>query len=335
MIKGKIVVLGATGTLGTYFVDQLVEEGYEVVAVGRRNVQEDYYAKKGVACAKVDICKLEDFQNLPQSGVEVVVHIAGSMPSRMVGYKEQNYIDVNITGTLNVLKYCRNADVSKYMFTQSHSDVAGYWNTGQYIDPNAPRSLIYKGDHSVYIISKDAAVYLIEHYHQEYGLQTIVFRLPTIYCYRPIFEMYVDGKPRVVAYRFLIKKAMAGERLEIWGDPKRAKDIVYVKDFNQMLIKAMNSDKAQGMYNVGTGVPTTLEDQIKGIATVFSPKDNPSKIVYCEDKASQDSYLYDIGNAIRDFSYTPAYSCIEMLQDMKQEMAGHRFDHLADADVTT
>lgn len=333
-MKGKIVVLGATGSLGTYFVDQLLEAGYDVVAVGRRNVKEEYYAEKGIDCAKVDIREPEDFQNLPQSGVEVVVHIAGSMPSRMVGYKAHNYIDVNISGTLNVLEYCRSAGVKKYMFTQSHSDVAGHWNTGQFIDPNAPRLLNLKGDHAVYIISKNAAVDLIEHYHQQYGLQTIVFRLPTIYCYRPILDMYVDGERRVIAYRYLIQKAIAGETLEIWGDPQCAKDIVYVKDFNQMLIKAMNSDKAQGMYNVGSGIPTTLEDQIKGIAQVFSPADNPSEIVYCPDKPSQASYLYDISNAVSDFGYRPAFGYIEMLEDMKKEMKGHRFDHLVDADVT-
>ena len=252
----------------------------------------------------------------------------------MVGYKAQTYIDVNITGTLNTLEYCRTAGVARYIFTQSHSDVAGHWNTGKFIDPNTTRLLNFKGDHAVYIISKNAAVDLIEHYHQQYGLQTIIFRLPTIYNYRPIFYMYVNGRQSVIAYRYLIKKAMAGEPLEIWGDPQRAKDIVYVKDFNQMVIKAMNSDKAQGMYNVGTGIPTTLEAQIKGIAQIFSPVDNPSEIVYCPGKPSQASYLYDISNAVSDFGYRPAFGYIEMLEDMKKEMNGHRFDHLVDADVT-
>lgn len=332
--EGVVVVIGATGTLGTYLVDELLSEGYSVVAVGRRNVQKCYYAKKNVTCARVDISKSDDFQNLPQAGVATVVHIAGSMPSRMVGYKAQTYIDVNISGTLNVLEYARTAGVARYIFTQSHSDVAGHWNTGKLINPNAPRLINFKGDHAIYIISKNTAVDLIEHYHQQYGLQTIVFRLPTIYNYRPISNMYVNGRKSVIAYRYLIKKAMAGEPLEIWGDPQREKDIVYVKDFNQMVIKAMNSAKAQGIYNVGSGIATTLEDQIKGIAQVFSPMDNPSEIVYCPDKPSQASYLYDISNAVSDFGYRPAFRYIEMLEDMKKEMMGHRFDHLVDADVT-
>ncbi|MCK4830577.1 NAD(P)-dependent oxidoreductase, partial [bacterium] len=124
--EGVIVVIGATGTLGTYFVDELVDKGYRVFATGRRNVKEDYYAAKGVRCALLDITEKEHLGTLPMKDIQAVVQIAGSMPSRMVGYDPQKYIDVNITGTLNVLEYCCKAHVKKFVFTQSHSDVAGY-----------------------------------------------------------------------------------------------------------------------------------------------------------------------------------------------------------------
>jgi len=332
--EGVIVVIGATGTLGTYFVDELIDKGYKVFATGRRNVKKDYYASKGVECALLDITWKEHFDRLPSKDVRAVVQFAGSMPSRMVGYNPQNFIDVNITGTLNVLEYCHKTNVNKFMFTQSHSDVAGKWNTGEFIPSDCPRSIIYTGDHAIYIISKCAAVDLIEHYHQEYGIQNISFRLPTIYSYRPVNEMYVGGEKRIIAYRVLIQMAMKGETLEVWGNPKISKDIVYVKDFTQMIIKAMESDNAQGIYNVGTGVSTTLEEQIKGIARVFSPADKPCKIVYRPEKPSQNGYLYDISNATQDFCYKPNYSYIEMLEDMKQEMNGHRFDHLDGVDIT-
>jgi UDP-glucose 4-epimerase len=329
-LRGKVLVLGATGTLGTYFVDELVESGYRVVATGRKNIRENFYTKRGIEYFTVDITKKSDFDKLPQTDISAVIQFAGSMPAKMAGYKPDNHIEVNVKGTLNVLEYCRKFGVKKYLFTHSHSDVAGYWNTGNLIPANAPRSLKYTGDHAVYIISKCSAVDLIEHYHQDYDIQTLVFRMPTIYCYQPHMEMFVAGKKRVIAYLHLIKKAMLGERLEIWGDPKIGKDIVYVKDFNQMLIKAMNSDIAQGIYNVATGVPTSLEEQIRGIAHVFSPVGRLCEIVYCPEKPSQNGYLYDISNATKDFGYSPAFTYISMLEDMKRELNGHRFDHLSD-----
>ena len=330
----KVIVFGATGTLGTYFVDELHSQGYEVWAVGRRNIVPDYYAKRGINCAQVDITNKADFDKLPQEGVDAVVQIAGTMPSRMVGYKPELYLEVNTLGTLNVLEYCRKTGIDSYHFTQSHSDVAGHWNTGELIPADAPRILNLKGDHAVYIISKNAAVDLIEHYHLDYGLRTFIFRLPTIYSYRPIFDMFVNGSAAPMGYRYLIKLAMESKPIEIWGDPTRAKDIVSVKDFNQLIIRAIESDQPKGIYNVASGMATTLEEQIKGVVEVFSPKDNPSNIVFRPEKPSQNSYLYDIQNARDELGYEPKYNYIDMLKDMKKEVSGCRFAHLECHDVT-
>jgi UDP-glucose 4-epimerase len=328
-----VIVFGATGDLGTYLVDELFEQGYKVIAVSKRNIVEDYYNNRGIECFKVDISRKADFKKLPTNGIDAAIHLSGAMPSRMEGYNSQLYIDVNTTGTLNILEYCRSNNIKQLLFTQSHSDVAGYWNTGEYIKPDAPRKLNYKGDHTVYIISKNAAVDLIEHYHQQYGLKTYILRLPTVYNYRPVFDMFVDGKAVPLGYRYLIQRAIQSEQIEIWGDPSVAKDIVYVKDFNQLVMKAMESGRSNGIYNVGTGVPTSLDEQIKGIVQVFSPNDKPSEIIYRPEKPSQNSYLYDIDNARLELGYEPKYDYIQMLKDMKKEMEGDRFKHLEGMNV--
>lgn len=328
------MVFGATGSLGTYFVDHLIAKGYVVWAIGRRNINKKYYSERGIYSESIDISKKEEFDKLPQKNIDSVVHISGAMPSRMEGYNPQIYIDVNISGTLNVLEYCRRIGVSSYLFTQSHSDVAGYWNTGEIIKPDSPRKLNLKGDHAVYIISKNAAVDLIEHYHLDYGLRTFIFRLPTIYNFRPIYDMYVNGENAPIGFMYFIQKALKSEPIEIWGDPKRSKDIVYVKDFNQLLNKAIECDLEKGFYNVASGISTTLEEQIKGVINIFSPKDNPSKIIYRPHKPSQNSYLYDIENAKKELGYKPEYTYLKMLKDMKKEMLSNRFEHLKDYDVS-
>ena len=123
-----------------------------------------------------------------------------------------------------------------------------------------------------------------------------------------------------MAYLVIIKKAIEGEPIEIWGDPTIAKDIVYVKDFIQMIEKAINSKTAQGMYNVGTGMPTTLEEQIKGIIEVFSKPDKKSSVIYRPEMPSQTSYFYDISRTKDDLHYEVEYPYLEMLRDMKKEM---------------
>ena len=123
----------------------------------------------------------------------------------------------------------------------------------------------------------------------------------------------------------MIEKAMNSEPLTIYGDGKYAKDMVYVYDCAQMICKAVEVDKEHGIYNVGTGVPVMIEEQIRTIVEVFSPKDNPSSITYLLEKTCAGGFLMDISNAVLDLHYSPQYDCRRLLEDIKQEMKVQRF----------
>ena len=162
----KILIIGATGSTGLYLTKHLSENGHKVVATGFKERNLDFYKDRDIEYITIDISKEEDFSKLP-TDVDCVVLLAGMMPARMEGYDPYKYININIIGTLNTLEFCRQNGIRKIIFAQSHSDVFGHWNTGEYIKDDASRILNYKGDHAVYIISKCAAIDLIEHYHQE------------------------------------------------------------------------------------------------------------------------------------------------------------------------
>jgi len=315
----KVQIIGATGSTGLYLTEELLIKQYKIVATGLKQRKNTYYKNNDIEYIAIDISQKSEFEKLPVD-ISCVVLLAGIMPARMEGYDPNKYFNINTIGTLNTLEFCRKNSIPKIIFAQSHSDVFGYWNTGEYIKDDVQRKLNFKGDHAVYIISKCAAVDLIEHYHQEYGIQSIVFRLPTIYCYWPDNTMYVNGTKKTMAYLTIIQKAIQGEPIEIWGNPKIPKDIVYIKDFIQLIENAINSKQAQGIYNVGTGIPITLDEQIKGIVEEFCSYDKKSKLVYKPEKPSQTSYLYDISKTQKDLGFKVNYPYSEMLKDMKREM---------------
>ena len=155
---------------------------------------------------------------------------------------------------------------------------------------------------------------------------TPAFRLPTIYLWAPEDQYFVDGIKRKIGYRILIDRAISGEALEVWGDPSRVKDMVYVKDFCQMLYKALFVKREKGHYNVGTGVGTSLLDQIKGIAEVFCSKDKKSEIIMKPEMPNAPQYIMDITPAKDELGYVPQYNYIEMLQDMKRNMEYEKYD---------
>ena len=196
---------------------------------------------------------------------------------------------------------------------------------GKPLEPYWPRKPIFTGDHAVYNISKCAAVDLIEHYHQEYGLKNFIFRLPNIYMYAPQMFYYVNGEKKYISYRYMIERAINGEDLEVWGNPDLGKDVIYVKDLCGMIFNCMFVNRESGIYNAGTGIKTTMREQVEGIISVFSPKDKPSKLIYCPEKRDCDDFVMNIDNIKEDLGYTPKYGYIDYLEDYKQERLAKRF----------
>lgn len=321
----KIIVFGASGDTGRYFVEYFLEhekkDEYQLIATGTRETDE--FAKLGVDYIPVNITNKIEFEKLPKNDVYAVVDLAGAMPARMKGYNPYKYIDVNITGTLNVLEYCRENHVDRILYAQSFGDIKDYGETELVLTPDMPRKFSFTTDHTIYVMSKNFAVDMIENYHQMYGLKRFIFRLPTIYLWSPIDRYYVDGKIRKIGYRILIDKAIAGDEIEVWGDSSRQKDMVYVKDFCQMLFKALFVNRSEGYYNVGSGVGTSLLDQIKGIVEVFGKEGNKSNIVMKPEKPNAPQYIMDITAAKEELGYSPQYDYLAMLRDFKMEMEKH------------
>lgn len=326
----KIIIFGATGNIGAYFTDyckaHLDEREYEIIAVGRRKT--DYFQNKGIAYINVDICKDEDFSQLPQEDIYAIVNATGLLPAYLKEYDPFAYIETNIKGSLRILEYARKTNTDRVLYTQTWAEQAGYWGKEEVLSPNMPTKLLYTGDHAFYSITKTMVVETMEHYKQEYGVKNFIFRLPNVYLYHPDKYYFVDCIKKPVAYRYMIDKAMKGEPIEMWGDPDAFKDVLYIKDLCQMMYKALFANVDGGIYNAGTGIRTTLRSQIEGIIDVFSPKDLKSEIIEKPEKSSFVSFVMDIENAKRDLGYSPEFTYIRYLEDYKKEQKLKRFDEL-------
>ena len=101
-----------------------------------------------------------------------------------------------------------------------------------------------------------------------------------------------------------------------------------MKDCVQIIVKSLSAESQGGLYNVGTGVGTSMREQIEGIVQVFSPVGNPSKIVECPEKQNTASYVMDVSKTISELGYKPQYDYISYLNDMKSEMENEPFGRL-------
>ena len=315
----SVVVFGATGTVGAYACLYLKEKGYRVTAVGHRKDDNGFFADYGIPYYSADISRKDNFGKLPKNGFDAAVNLAGMLPARMKGYCPQKYIDINVTGCINVLDYCVSVGCKRFVYSQSISDVAYLCGNKTPIPSDADSRFPLNNDHSVYSITKNAASSLIEHYSAKYGFKFFILRFPNIYLYHPNPKYFVDGVEKWQGYRLMIVKAMKSEPIAVWGDPGRVHDVVYVKDC---------CHAPSGRYNVGTGVGTTLEDQIRGIIEVFSPEGSKSELLYDPSKPSATEYVFDVSKTIELLGYRPQYDYLSYLRDFKKEMETQRFQKL-------
>ncbi|PIC77127.1 nucleoside-diphosphate sugar epimerase [Sporosarcina sp. P19] len=328
-----IVVIGATGFIGLYTVEKLIKSGYKVMATGNKNkIAGEYLESIGAKYIHFDMTDENDINKLPKEDVEGVILLGGLLPAnaKVNLDKDENaadYIKINTLGTINILEYCRKNRVKKLISTTTYSDVFKSWKKDIALKETEPRNFSLQGDHAAYAISKNASTDLIEYYSQQHGLSGAVFRLPPVYGIGPHDIIYDNGISKKSGITIFIEKAMKGEPIEVHGDPNLSRDIIYVKDVADAFVKAMKSDKTQGLYNMTSGVSLTLENQIKTVIDVFSDNEKSEILYRPEIKNSTPSYLFDMTKAKHDFDFVPEFSNYKkMMEDYKIEMESGRFN---------
>lgn len=330
-----VIVLGGTGFVGMYTVDELVKHGKRVVATGRNKALEQTVRSLGAEFVQLDVCVQEDFDKLPTDDVEGVIILAGLLPANAHAdlIREDNaadYFRVNVIGHINALEWCRKHNVRKFLSSCSYSDTSGAWGKGYAITEEEPRDFNFTGDHAVYVISHNAANDVMEYYNQQHGMQCCWFRFPPVYGVGPHGTILVNGKPYKSGVQTFIERAAAGEDIELWGDPHIKRDIVYVKDVARAYRLALGSDNALGLYNMTSGTQLDLQEQAEIIIDVFG-EGKGSKITYRPDKPNATpSFLYSMEKAKRDFGFVPAYvDYRSMMEDYKKELESGRWSMLS------
>lgn len=332
MDKKNILVFGAAGFMGTYLIEELLNQNYQITASDISSIGEKYYRDKNIPYIHVDITKYEEFSKLKQESYDAVIHLAATQPANVSAqnYDPKDYINVNINGTLNILEFCRINKVKKIIYASSHRNTQGLWTSlNRPIHEEDGRSIKYSGQYSMFSISESAAQDCVLHYQEEFGLKAIIFRLPPVYGYGPHTEIFFDGKPIKTGFQIFMEAAMAGKPLEVWGDCLKGRDIIYVKDVIVAFVKAINNENVKGLYNISSGRSLTLKEEAETIARVFWGNNTEPKIVFRPDKINHiDSFVYDISKAKKELDWCPQFSFEDMLYDYIKEGNNNTFKYL-------
>ena len=113
----KIVVTGATGSLGTALMYRLRDEGYSVIGLGRSKSKIEFLSSEGFDMKRCDIRDLETLTDCI-SGSDIIIHCAAF--AAPFGSKKQ-FFETNVQGTKNIFHAIKDSTVSRVIAISSAS----------------------------------------------------------------------------------------------------------------------------------------------------------------------------------------------------------------------
>lgn len=314
----KVLVFGSTGNCGKYISQKYLERGHSVIGVGR---SEKPFEHKNFEYIQGDISTKKLYEKLP-TDADVAINLAGVQPSILPTSEQTDleatiskYMEVNIIGTFMVLEFLRKSNINTYVYTTSHRDYELYWPAQELLGNNLPPAINYSGDHTMYAISKTTGKMMGDYYGEAFGFRTFNLRLPMIFLLPDTPYYLSHGKPTMMPFLNIIKQAMAGQELEVWGNPDMVRDYVHIDNLVFLIDACIRSDLNKGTFNVGTGEAVSTATFIKTIKEIFD-QDNKCAITFRPDKNTYKSAIYDISEQVDLLDYQPVL-LREMLEKIR------------------
>ena len=291
-------VMGGAGFIGSHLVDALLRAGYEVKVFDRPHVDRlaQMTARPGIEAFSGDF--LNSRSLVPAlSGAQVVFHLISTTLPKSSSDNPAYDVESNVIGTLRLLGLCREQGVAKVVFMSSGGTVYG-----------VPRALPIDEDHPTYPISSYGIQKLtIEKYlhlaKRMHGLDYCILRGANVYGPRQRLDI-AQG-----AVAVFLDRMLKGKPIEIWGDGSVVRDYLYVEDLAGALVKAATYGGEPRIFNVGSGVGTSLNELVSTLRSVTGAK---LDVRYSAGRAVDvPANVLDCARAQRELGWHPEVSLAE------------------------
>ena len=264
----NILVTGGAGFIGSNLIDKLLSQKYKVISIDN---YDNYYQKEikllnnKVADTNPNFIKFDldirDKQNLQEvfksHKVDLVLHLAGKAGVRPSILNPNEYFDVNVNGTINLLNIMNEYSVQKIIFASS-SSIYGNSSTIPFAEDDIVDAPI-----SPYAASKKAAELILHVYHQLYQMDVICFRFFTVYGPRQ--------RPDLAIFKFF-NCLKTNQPIEIYGDGETGRDYTFIDDITDGILGGITFIKNKNNFfeiiNLGNNNPVKLNTLIQSIENV-------------------------------------------------------------------
>jgi UDP-glucose 4-epimerase len=246
----RALVTGGAGFIGSHLLEALEANGWYTSVVDNLSTglaSNLPGATRFVAADAGDESLLDEI--LP--GTDTVFHLAAVSSVQDALDRPFEVHEVNLTMTLKVLEAAARHKVRRFVFSSSAA-IYGDTEGRPAKESMLPRPL------SHYAVQKLACEHYCQAYRRLHGLETVCLRYFNVYGPRQRADSAYSG----VISRF-IEAALHEIPVTVYGDGSQTRDFIHVSDVvraNLCAATAHTNDVSGKVFNVGTGIPTSISD---------------------------------------------------------------------------
>jgi len=304
----KVLVTGASGLLGSWLVEELLQKKVFTVALVRDFVPHSnlFLSKNNEKIIIVNGC-LEDYalveRALNEYEIDAVFHLGAQSVVNTANRSPLSSFEANIKGTWNVLEACRNSKLVQRIVVSSSDKAYGSHTTLPYTEDTP-----LKGDHP-YDVSKCCADLLAQAYSKTYKLPVVITRCGNIYGGGDLnFSRIIPGT---------IKLLLENKPPSIRSDGSNTRDYFYVKDAVYALLlvaEHLDRDYVRGQaFNFSNETPLSVIQIVEKIMDLMELKIEP-EILNISEGEIKHQYL-SCKKSKTVFNWKTKYSVEEGLVD--------------------
>ena len=293
----KYLVTGGLGFVGSHLSEELVNQGHDITILDNLSNGQLSNISKIKDKVTVYIAQVEQLQStIFNDQYDGVFHLATAPRSSSLADPMRD-IESNCKGMIAVLELAKRHG-AKVVFT-SNSGIYG-----SSVDGSAINESSVNNPTTPYDANKLVSEYYSKIYYNIYGVKSALVRFATVYGERQKVNEKLNWRPLVATF---VKNVVNNESVKINGDGEQTRDLIYVKDAVQGVIKAMNSsvDNAD-VFLLSTNTETSVKQVLDLVENIVGKKAN---VNYDEPlKGDIKRMRYDYSKAKEYFGYEPKYS---------------------------
>ena len=304
----KCLVIGSNSFSGSHFVNVLLENDYECIAISRSNHLENVFCpytwenkKKRPVFYQLDINKnnAEIVDLIKKNKINYIINFAAQSMVAQSWDSPEDWYQTNVIGQVSLLNYLKDFDfIKKYIHVTTpevYGSTNGWIKESYTYNPTTP-----------YAISRATLDMHLKALYEVYKFPVIFTRAANV---------YGPGQPlyRIISRALFL--ARTGKKLSLDGGGKSIRSFIHIEDVVLATFKIMLDGKVGSCYHISTNDLITIKDLVNKISDLTNINFNELVQISPERMGKDSAYMLDSSFLRSDLNWEPKIDLERGLSD--------------------